>query len=129
MGGWDGLPPGAGMMISSVSVGRRFCAFLATCLFSVVFGFPSRDSSSTNPFVLTRWSSLLCGGLTRCGLGVWMHPRPEQLASVGHHSFAVKRPGIFLLAFVRGLALVRAGESWETVPLKPRAPGVQVKTQ
>ena len=35
--------------------------------------------------------------------------RPEQLASVGHHSFAVKRPGNFLLAIVRGGALVRAG--------------------
>ena len=96
------------MMISSVSVGCPFClpGYLP---FSVVFGFPSRDSSSTNPFVLTRWSSLLCGGVTRCGLGVWMHPWPEQLASVGHHSFAVKRPGIFLLAIVRGGALERAG--------------------
>ena len=28
MGGWDGLPPGAGMMISSVSVDRRFCLFI-----------------------------------------------------------------------------------------------------
>ena len=42
----------------------------------------------------------------------WMYGctlRPEQLASVGHHSFAVKRPGIFLLAIVRGGALERAG--------------------
>ena len=29
VGGWDGLPPGAGMMISSVSVGRRLCLFSA----------------------------------------------------------------------------------------------------
>ena len=36
-------------------------------------------------------------------------PGPEQLASVGHHSFAVKRPGIFLLAIVRDGALERAG--------------------
>ena len=41
----------------------------------------------------------------------------------------VLRPGIFLLAFVRGLALVRVGESWETVPSKPKAPWVQIKTQ
>ena len=27
VGGWDGLPPGAGMMISSVSVVRRLCLF------------------------------------------------------------------------------------------------------
>ena len=64
---------------------------------------------------------------------VWMYGctlRLEQLALVGHHSFAdVKGPGIFLLAFVRGLALVRAGESWETVPAKPKAPWVQIKTQ
>ena len=29
VGGWDGLPPGAGMMISSVSVVCRLCLFLA----------------------------------------------------------------------------------------------------
>ena len=56
--------------------------------------------------------------------------RPEQLALVGHHSFAdVKSPGIFLLAFVRGLALVRAEESWENVPSKPKSLWVQIKNQ
>ena len=29
VGGWDGLPPGAGMMISSVSVVRPLCLFSA----------------------------------------------------------------------------------------------------
>ena len=37
-------------------------AFFRLPAFSVVFGFPSRDSSSTNPFVLTRWSSLSLWG-------------------------------------------------------------------
>ena len=60
VGGWDGLPPGAGMMISSVSVDCRFCLFLAARVSG--FDFPSRDSSSTNPFVLTRWSSLSLWG-------------------------------------------------------------------
>ena len=85
VGGWDGLPPGAGMMISSVSVGRRFC----------LFGYlPSRWYLAFLPGILRRPTHLswldgplfLCGGLTRSGLGVWMHPRPEQLASVGHPS-------------------------------------------
>ena len=113
------------MMISSVSVDCRFCLFLAARVSG--FDFPSRDSSSTNPFVLTRWSSLLCGGVTRCGLGVWMHPRPEQLASVGHHSFAVKRPGIFLLAFVRGLALDRAGRAGKLCPRCHERRGFRLK--
>ena len=63
------------------------------------FDFPSRDSSSTNPFVLTRMVlSFSGGGLTRCWLGVWVHPWPEQLASEPILRIGVKRPGFFLLA-------------------------------
>ena len=60
-------------------------------------------------------------------LDVWMHPWPEQLASVGHHSFAVKRPGIFLLAFVRGLALDRAGRAGKLCPQRHKRRGFRLK--
>ena len=73
------------------------------------FDFPPVILLRPTHFVLTRMVSSFSLGADYV---VWMYGctlRLEQLASVGHHSFAVKRPGIFLLAIVRGGALERAG--------------------
>ena len=78
--------------------------------FLMVFGFPSRDSSSSNPFILTRMVlSFSRGADLMC---VWHIGAPCDQSNL--HWLAIFRigtlhSGIILFAIVRGMALEKAG--------------------